>query len=433
MHSWSNPEIPVLEGKAPLPVVFNRSNGQRERTTAENDRAGLYVCGITPYDATHLGHAVTYLAFDTLNRLWRDAGLQVRYVQNVTDIDDPLLERAHRDAVDWRDLAADQIELFRLDMAALRIIPPTEYVSVTESIPEIAAAVEKLIRSGYAYSLDVERENLSEIVDYSTPYAGKDIYFDVTAAERETEWFLGQQSRYSRGEMLQFSAERGGDPQRQGKKSPLDPLLWRAARKGEPFWPAPMGHGRPGWHVECSAIALKHLGSNFTVQAGGNDLIFPHHEFSAAHAIALTAKPFAQIYAHAGMLAYRGEKMSKSRGNLVFVSRLLQEGVDPRVLRLALLGHHYRSDWEWKESTLVAAAQRFERWRAAAQMHHSSSNQSETQDSAVALLKKLRDCLADDLDVPGALEQLDRWFAQTETVPESVVNAIDALLGIRLL
>ena len=377
------------------------------RPAAGEGIASLYVCGITPYDATHLGHAATYLAFDTLQRLWLDADLEVHYVQNVTDVDDPLLERAARDGVDWRALAAEQVDLFRGDMELLRILPPQHYIAVTEAIDEIAAAVHDLLVSGIAYPVDSED-------------AAQDLYFD--SAAEASPWFLGQESRLDRADMLELSAERGGDPTRPGKRHPLDPLLWRSARAGEPSWETVLGAGRPGWHIECTVIALRHLPSPITVNGGGTDLVFPHHEFSAGHAAALTGEPLAELHAHAGMVAYEGEKMSKSLGNLVLVSDLVEAGVDPRLIRLALLSEHYRSDWEWTTDHLELAAARLEAWT-------SWASDAVPGDEGVV---ELRTALSFDLDTPAALKLVDARIAAGLPASVDLVTAIDALLGIDL-
>ena len=366
--------------------------------------ATLYVCGITPYDATHLGHAATYLAFDTLTRLWLDAGVDVHSVQNVTDVDDPLLERATATGVPWRALAAEQVELFRSDMELLRIIPPTHLAAVTEHIPEIAAAVAALVDAGLGYTVDA------------------DIYFDTIAAEGGA-WRLGTESRLDLDTMLTMSAERGGDPGRAGKRHPLDPLLWRGEREGEPHWDSVVGVGRPGWHVECAAIAELFLGSPLTVQGGGSDLVFPHHEFTAAHTAALSGTQLAHAYVHTGMVAFEGEKMSKSLGNLVLVSELVGRGVDPRALRLALLAQHYRSDWEWTPTVLTIAEQRLARWNAWA----AGGN---THDDGL-FVDVLRGLIADDLGMPRAIAAIDAHAAQSRA-SALVLDAIDALLGIRL-
>lgn len=374
------------------------------RETTPSGEARLYVCGITPYDATHLGHANTYLAFDLVNRVWRDAGHDVHYTQNATDVDDPLLERAEATGTDWRSLGEREIELFRSDMEALRILPPREYVGVTETVGEIAELVTRLAERGATYEID------------------GDVYFSVASAPK-----FGAVSGYSEETMLELFGERGGDPGREGKRHPLDWLLWRAERPGEPSWDSPLGRGRPGWHIECTAIALRNLGSGFDVAGGGSDLIFPHHEMGACEGHVATGEwPFARAYVHAGMVGLDGEKMSKSRGNLVFVSRLRQ-AADPMAIRLALLAHHYRSDWEWTPDQLTAAEERLARWRAAV------ARPAGPEGGPV--LAAVRERLADDLDAPGALAVIDAWAAQEgddASSPALVRDIADALLGVAL-
>lgn len=420
MRTWTEPELPELPGAGATPRLFNTATGRMEHPAIENERATLYVCGITPYDATHLGHAATYLAFDTLLRAWRDAGIETLYAQNITDIDDPLLERANDTGVDWRDLADGQIKLFRSDMHRLGMLPPDRYVAVTERIDEIAAAVLRLRERGLAYEVPTEGAG------------GDDLYFDVRGAERETQWRLGDVAPYDRQVMELLSAERGGDPEREGKRSPLDPLLWRAAREGEPSWESPVGPGRPGWHIECSVIAAAELGNAFTVQGGGSDLIFPHHEFTAAHATALSGTPLAHAYCHAGLISYEGHKMSKSRGNLVFVSRLLDgthsglAAADPSAIRLGLLAHHYRSEWEWFDADLATATRRLEAWRAGI------ARVSDEPMSSASVLTQLRHSLANDLDTPVMLATLDAALDQGVDDPQLIAAAADALLGVKL-
>jgi L-cysteine:1D-myo-inositol 2-amino-2-deoxy-alpha-D-glucopyranoside ligase len=368
--------------------------------------ADLYVCGITPYDATHIGHAATYLAYDTLIRAWLDAGIDVRYVQNTTDIDDPLLERAAATGIDWKAIAAAQTALFRCDMECLRIIPPDHYVAVTEMIAPIAAAVRQLLDRGTAYQVD------------------RDIYFDVGAAAAASPWHLGQESNLDRATMLELFAAGGGDPERPGKRDPLDPLLWRGAREGEPSWRTIVGAGRPGWHIECSVIAQAFLDLPLAVNGRGADLVFPHHEFSAGHAAALTGRPLAKVYSHAGLVAYRGPKMSKSLGNLVLVSSLVGAGVDPRAIRLAVLSQHYHDDWEWTDELLAAAERRLATWRAWAQRGRSTATS--------VLLDRLRAALAAGLDTPAALTAVDGLVAGASEPADRDLAAIDALLGIRL-
>ncbi|PSK67463.1 L-cysteine:1D-myo-inositol 2-amino-2-deoxy-alpha-D-glucopyranoside ligase [Micromonospora sp. MH33] len=412
MESWTGHEVPRLPGKG-TPLSLYDSARQGLHPSQPDGAATMYVCGITPYDATHLGHAATMITFDLVQRMWRDAGLTVRYVQNVTDIDDPLLERAERDGEDWKVLAMRETALFREDMEALRIIPPAHYVGAVESIPDIAEKVLVLLKDGAAYRLDD---------------GTGDVYFDVAAAPA-----FGYESNLSREQMLEIFPERGGDPDRAGKRNPLDPLLWRGAREGEPSWPGgELGAGRPGWHIECAVIALNLLGDRVAVQGGGNDLLFPHHECSAAHAERLTGQaPFADHYVHAGMIGLDGEKMSKSKGNLVFVSRLRADQVDPMAVRLALLSGHYRSDRSWTDELLLAAQERLARWRRAAAGPAGPSGEE--------LLAGVRARLADDLDTPGALAVADAWADQAlagvaadADAPKLFADTVDALLGIRL-
>ncbi|GAB4079353.1 cysteine--1-D-myo-inosityl 2-amino-2-deoxy-alpha-D-glucopyranoside ligase [Modestobacter muralis] len=419
VHSWPAPLIPMLPGSGPALRLFDTARGEVVEVTPGRT-ARMYVCGITPYDATHLGHAATYLAFDLVNRIWRDARHAVHFVQNVTDVDDPLFERADRDGEDWIVLGMRETALFREDMTALRVLPPDDYVGAVEAIPQIVGKVEELWDAGLAYSLDD---------------GTGDVYHDVSQAPG-----FGAESGYDEPTMLRLSAERGGDPDRPGKRNRLDPLLWRGAREGEPSWPGPRGvAGRPGWHIECAAIALDTIGMGFDVQGGGSDLVFPHHEYSAVHAEALTAtKPFARAYVHAAMIGLDGEKMSKSRGNLVFVSRLRGEGVDPMAIRLALLSGHYRTDRAWTPDLLVQAEERLATWQRAVALPLGAP--------AGPVLITVRERLADDLDTPGSLAAVDAWAAATlagtdapdtpddwdEQSPTVVGDLVDALLGIAL-
>jgi L-cysteine:1D-myo-inositol 2-amino-2-deoxy-alpha-D-glucopyranoside ligase len=412
MHSWPAPDVPALPGRGPQLRLYDSADRQI-RPVAAGDTASMYVCGITPYDATHLGHAATYLAFDLVYRVWLDGGHKVHYVQNVTDVDDPLFERAQRDGIDWRELADRETQLFREDMAALRVLPPHDYVAATEAIGEVVELVEKMLASGAAYVVD----------DPDHP----DVYFHADATQQ-----FGYESGYDRDTMLRLFTERGGDPARAGKSDELDALMWRAERPGEPSWPSPFGPGRPGWHVECSAIALSRIGTGLDIQGGGSDLIFPHHEFSAAHAESVTGeRRFARHYVHAGMIGWDGHKMSKSRGNLVLVSRLRADGVEPAAIRLGLLAGHYRADRYWSDQVLDEAVARLERWRAATTLPAGPD--------AADVVSRLRQYLADDLDTPKALAALDGWATDAleygghdTAAPRTVAAAVDALLGVQL-
>lgn len=377
----------------------------------------MYVCGITPYDATHMGHAATYVTFDLVQRAWLDAGRTVAYTQNITDVDDPLLERATATGVDWRELAESQIQLFRDDMEALNVIPPQNYIGAVESIGWLVPVVEQLLDADLAYRVPAGADGVEG-----------DVYFDTMAAQNDA-WKLGSVSNYDRETMLGFFAERGGDPDRAGKRDALDPLLWRAAREGEPWWDGgKLGVGRPGWHIECSVIARKTLPAPFTVQGGGSDLIFPHHEFSAAHAAAGDNAELAQAYVHTGMVGLDGEKMSKSLGNLVLVSKLRAAGVEPVAIRAVLLSQHYRSDWFWTDELLATAQRRVAAWREALA--------SASLEDSASVMAQIRKHLANDLDAPSALNAIDRWAAQPASSNGEGANAlrdgIDALLGLKL-
>ncbi|MET8678664.1 cysteine--1-D-myo-inosityl 2-amino-2-deoxy-alpha-D-glucopyranoside ligase [Streptomyces sp. NPDC004647] len=409
MYAWPASEVPALPGRGRDLRIHDTATGETI-TLDPGPVARIYVCGITPYDATHLGHAATYNAFDLVQRVWLDTKRQVHYVQNVTDVDDPLLQRAEATGTDWAELAERETALFREDMTALRMLPPRQYIGAVEAIPGIVPLVEQLRDAGAAYELD------------------GDIYFSV-----ESDPAFGEVSGLDTEAMSELSAERGGDPERPGKKNPLDPRLWMAAREGEPSWDGgTLGRGRPGWHIECVAIALDHLGMGFDIQGGGSDLAFPHHEMGASHAQVLTGEhPFAKAYVHAGMVALNGEKMSKSKGNLVFVSALRRDGVDPVAIRLALLAHHYRADWEWTDAVLDEAFERLGQWRAAVSRPDGPP--------ADALVEEIREALANDLDAPAALAAVDRWAAAQQSAggtdegaPGVVSRAVDALLGVAL-
>ena len=416
MKSWPIPSVPSVPGNTAQLKLYDSADEKIKPVQVEGDTATMYVCGITPYDSTHLGHAATYVTFDVIYRLLLDQGHKVHYVQNITDVDDPLFERAARDGVDWRELGTSQIDLFRSDMEQLAVIPPQDYIGAMEAIDEVIDLTQRLLDNGSAYVVD----------DAEYP----DVYASVEATTN-----FGYESNYDRATMEEFFAERGGDPERKGKKDPLDALLWRAAREGEPSWDSPFGPGRPGWHVECSAIATNRLGKDFLINGGGSDLKFPHHEFSAAHAEAAHGvERMAQFYVHAGMIGLEGTKMSKSLGNLVFVHKLVEQGVDPSAIRLGLYVNHYRADRDWSDEVLNTGIERLGVWRQAVAEASDDADASVADAAAKQAVESLRERLSDDLDTSGALKVIDEW-TKTPSTPVAagvVAQAVDALLGVRI-
>lgn len=413
MKSWASVAVPQLGNVKDFPALALTDTASRmKKTLPKKSTYRMYVCGITPYDATHLGHAATYLAFDLINRYLRATGAEVSYVQNITDIDDPLLERANRDGVEWSELAHQQIDLFRSDMVNLRVIPPAHYIGAVEAIPLVINAISDLREQSSVYGVDT------------------DYYF----SNKKDESF-GRRSHLSETQMLEIFSERGGDPARSGKVDPLDCLVWMSQRVDEPGWESELGKGRPGWHIECTAIALEYLDPSdleetlIDIQGGGSDLIFPHHEMCAAQAQVITGKELANSYVHTGMIGLDGEKMSKSKGNLVFVSRLVASGVDPMVIRWALMSDHYRSDRMWSDEVLVQAQQSMSLLRQALAMDLSAP----TED----LISLIVSAMSNDLDTPLIISALNAWSSETLSGAQGgnsaeLIMVLDALLGIAL-
>ena len=413
MNSWPEVEIPAIAAKFDKPpLTLSDTASATKQQVANKPVYRMYVCGITPYDATHLGHAATYLTFDLINRYLRMLGSEVQYVQNITDIDDPLLERANRDGVDWRELAHQQIDLFRSDMVNLRVIPPAHYIGAVDAIPLVTQAITKLDERKSIYGVDT------------------DLYFSVHDDED-----FGSRSHLTAEQMLQIFSERGGDPARIGKRDPLDCLVWMSQRPNEPGWESPFSTGRPGWHIECTAIAIEYLTPSdsdstlIDIQGGGSDLIFPHHEMCAAQAKVLSGKELAAHYVHAGMIGLDGEKMSKSLGNLVFVSKLVAAGRNPMAIRWALMKSRYRQDRMWNEEILVEAEMEIAQLRAVLS--------SESFGSTDQLIQGIISAIADDLDTPKALSLINDWanaatIHETSNDAQELLNVLDAVLGLKL-
>lgn len=413
MKSWSLVAVPQLNKSFDFPQIsLTNSKTLQNELVAKKALYRMYVCGITPYDATHLGHAATYLTFDLINRYLRASGSEVLYVQNITDIDDPLLERATRDNLDWEDLATSQIDLFRGDMVNLRVIPPAHYIGAVEGIDLVSEAVTALQAAGSIYAIEQDLF----FKNYSSPDFGS-----LSHLDKET--------------MKEIFSQRGGNPTLAGKIDPLDCLVWMAKRENEPGWPSIHGVGRPGWHIECTAIALKYLAPSqsdatcIDIQGGGSDLIFPHHEMCASQAKVLTGKDLASTYVHTAMIGLDGEKMSKSKGNLVFVSKLINSGTDPMVIRFALMSEHYRLDRMWTDELLESSTKRVANIRKALTSHEVAPTKP--------VIEKMILAMSNDLDTPIALAELDKWaFDSTSGVSggdvKELATALDALLGLAL-
>ncbi|MEO7837499.1 MAG: cysteine--tRNA ligase [Acidimicrobiales bacterium] len=349
----------------------------------------MYTCGITPYDAAHIGHAATYVTYDVLQRRLRDLGHDTRCVRNVTDVDDDILRKARELGVHYLDLAAEEMARFDANMDALGLLPSFSEPRATSAIPDILGFIGMVLQSGHAYE------------------AHGAVYFSVGSFPR-----FGRLSHHSREAMLELAASHGGKPDDPAKRDPLDFVLWQPSAPDEPFWESLWGRGRPGWHIECSALAMRELGPTIDLHGGGSDLIFPHHECEAAQSEAATGQAFVRHWMHVGMVRLDGEKMSKSLGNLVFVSDLLKDW-DGAAVRLALLTHHYRTSWEWRAALMVEAGTRLEAWRAVGE------GDAAVTDVAAAL--------DDDLDAPAALAAVDAAVAAGHGV-----SAAARLLGVAL-
>ncbi|MGI8662311.1 MAG: cysteine--tRNA ligase [Acidimicrobiales bacterium] len=349
----------------------------------------MYTCGITPYDATHLGHAATYVSYDVLQRRLRDLGHDTRCVRNITDVDDSILKKARELGVHYLDLAAAEVARFDDDMKVLGLLEPWSEPRATSAIPDIRGFIGMVLDRGHAYQ------------------AGGAVYFDVSSFPD-----FGSVSHYSTEEMLRYARERGGNVEDPNKRNPLDFVLWQPSLPDEPSWESLWGPGRPGWHIECSALALRELGTTIDLHGGGADLIFPHHECERAQSEAATGEPFVRHWMHQAMVKMHGEKMSKSLGNLIFVSELRKEH-EPMAIRLMILENHYRVGWEWDDARMARADERLELWRAAG--------------DGDGPIDAVRAALDDDLDTPAALEAMDAAAAAGHGVSASA-----ALLGIDL-
>ena len=397
--------MPVFDCRGSSRVTINLyCTARRAVVPFEPDHlVRMYVCGITPYDSTHLGHAATYLTYDLLIRRLESLGHEVHMVRNVTDVDDSILPKARELGVPYLELAEQEIARFRADMEALEMRPPIAEPRATETIDEIISIVERLLDSGHAY------------LTHGTAY------FDVSTFPT-----FGALSHYPEDQMVRLARARGGNPDDPHRRNPLDFILWQPSAADEPAWRAPFGVGRPGWHVECSAMAMQELGVTIDLHGGGTDLIFPHHECEIAQSEALTGQPFVRHWLHSAMVAYEGEKMSKSLGNLVFISDL-RETADPRAIRLALMHHHYRSGFEWHDTDIQDGTALLHRLVAAAQCTNGPD--------PAPFAARVCDAIDADLDAPKALEALGEFAdailsGGSDATAPGVLVELAALVGV---
>ncbi|MEY4392021.1 MAG: cysteine-D-myo-inosityl 2-amino-2-deoxy-alpha-D-glucopyranoside ligase MshC [Actinomycetota bacterium] len=351
----------------------------------------MYTCGITPYDATHLGHAATFLVYDVLQRRLIDLGHTVKCVRNVTDVDDPLFAKARELGVHYLDLAAGEEARFNRDMEALEALPVFSTPRASSAISDIRGFIGMVLDRGYAYAVDGS------------------VYFDISKFPS-----FGEVSHYSEEQMIEFARQRGGNVEDPNKRHPLDFVLWHPSADDEPSWDTMWGAGRPGWHIECSALALRELGTTIDLHGGGSDLIFPHHECERAQSEAATGEPFVRHWMHVAMVYMDGHKMSKSLGNLVFVDKLRTQ-YDPRSIRLGVIEHHYRTEWEWEDGLMPRNHARLQAWL------------SSVGGAAGTVLEEVRERLDEDLDTPGAVAAIDRAAGAGVDVSDAA-----ALLGVRL-
>jgi L-cysteine:1D-myo-inositol 2-amino-2-deoxy-alpha-D-glucopyranoside ligase len=363
-------------------------------------RVGIYVCGITPYDSAHLGHAFVYHVFDVLNRRFRDSGLAVRSVRNVTDVDDDILRVARERGVDFRTLATEQVRIFDQDMAEIGLLPVDSAPRATDNVESMVDLTGRLVDGGYAYAVDGW------------------VFFDSGAYPD-----YGRLSHLDQATMIELSRERGADPDDPRKRHPLDFVLWQRSGPGEPSWPSPWGPGRPGWHIECTVMSTAALGHPIDIHGGGDDLIYPHHESEIAQAEAAGVAPYVRHWTHVAMVKLDGLKMSKSLGNLIFVRDLVGR-VPGAAVRLLLASHHYRQSWSYDDGEVDVAAARLRRYVAAMQ-----GGGTLTHEAADRHERRFFERLDDDLDTPGALSELDAIAEELSTGSAAPGTEGQQLLG----
>jgi len=402
MKSWSSNSKTHISDKYVNRslLMFDSKTHQNNPIGQSNKKVQIYVCGITPYDSAHLGHAFTYLTFDLVIRTLNFIGKKTNYVQNITDIDDPLFERARQSGSNWQSIVESQLDVYRSDMSALNILPPDHFVGVMENMELIISRIGQTISNDLSYQI------------------GTEWYFKTDPAKLSK-----LVESIPNNELLLMAKERGCDTDRQGKINALDPIIWKASKEDEPNWKEEFGIGRPGWHIQCISLANKYAELPLDIQGGGKDLIFPHHSMSEEQNSALGFGELALNYCHVGMVSYQGSKMSKSKGNLVFVHQLIAEGISPMVIRLALMMHHWRSDWEYKNELIEDARQTF--GDLSIKLSGKFVSQSD-QD-------KIIEIMLNDLDVPKVLSFLKEVKPLSESTNNvSIDLLLEALLGLKL-
>ena len=402
MKSWSSNSVSHSYSKYSNEtlIMFDSKFQKMNAIGRDNKSIQIYVCGITPYDSAHLGHAFTYLTFDFVIRALNFIGRQTNYVQNITDIDDPLFERARQSGAKWQTIVESQLDIYRSDMLALNILPPNHFVGVMENMELIISRIGETISKDLSYQIGTEwyfktdPRKLSKLVD-SIP----------------------------KNELLLLAKERGCDTDRQGKVNALDPIIWKASKDDEPNWKEDFGTGRPGWHIQCISLANKYAELPLDIQGGGKDLIFPHHSMSEEQNSALGFGELALNFCHVGMVSYQGSKMSKSKGNLVFVHQLIEEGISPMVIRLALMQHHWRSDWEYERELIDDSKEFYSEMSKKFRGKFISQNDQD----------KIIQFVLNDLDVPKVLNFLKEVKPLSESENNvSIDLLLEALLGLKL-
>ena len=374
MKSWNKPELVDFNfHKNYEQKQLNLFDSRSQKTTKiprKSDDLKLYVCGITPYDSAHLGHAFTYVTFDSIIRILNFIGQKTTYAQNVTDLDDPLFDRARSTNKPWREIVTEQVEIYRQDMTSLNVIPPDFFVGVEENINLVIQEIDEI--KDFSYQLD-----------------------DKTYFKKQSNLNSRLVSDKSNQDLIQIASERGCDVSTLGKLNPLDPILWRSSGKDEPEWKTSYGSGRPGWHIQCISLAQKYLNLPFDIQGGGKDLIYPHHSMCDEITQITKNKDFAQVYCHVGMVSFEGSKMSKSKGNLVFVHQLIKMGTDPLLIRLMLISKTWNQDWEFNFDELKKYEDLFSKLKSLSHKYIGINN-----------LEYIIDFILNDLDFSSAIQYI---------------------------